>query len=84
MKKPPNTFTIEVGKSAIIGIEPGTMLTIALRGGKTYSASVEKVHKAMAAWHAKEHPTGKKRRRLFTSSQEMKKYRQNHPEEFRS
>jgi hypothetical protein len=34
-----------------------------------------------ARWHAKEHPTGKTRRRLFTSSEEMRRLRKEHPDD---
>ncbi len=54
MKKPERTFTVEVGESALIGISPKAMLGIALTGdGKVYSAPIERIHKAMAGWHAK-------------------------------
>jgi len=69
MKKPFRGFSIEVGKSAIIGIEPGSVLTISLGAdSKGYSAPIEKIHATLARWHAREHPTGKRRRRLFTST----------------
>jgi hypothetical protein len=74
MKTNNRTFAIEVGKSAIIGISPGsTPLTISLGGGKTYSAPIEKVHAALQRWHAREHPTGRKPRRFLTHSDQMKK-----------
>ena len=71
-------FMIDVGnskKTAFLGIEPGTMITIS-RGcdSKQYSAAIEKIHATLARWHAKEHPTGKRRRRLFTHSDQLKKY----------
>ena len=82
MKKPTSTFTLEVEKgSTLIGIPPGSAISITLGDGKVYSASIEKIHKAMAAWHAKANPTGKKHRRFFSSSEEMKKYLKEHPEE---
>jgi hypothetical protein len=67
-------FTISIGKSTIIGIEPGSTFTISSSGAdrKEYSAPIEKVHQTLARWHAKENPTGKKRRKLFKSSEEMR------------
>jgi hypothetical protein len=90
MKKSERSFTIEIRPegstkgSALLGIDEGSTLTISLGSGKQYSASIEKVHQALARWHAKEHPTGRKQRRLFTSSEEYRKYRREHPEEFQS
>lgn len=75
-----NTFTLEVGQSALIGIPRESLVTVALGDGKRYSAPIEKVHKALARWHAKEHPSGKKRRKLFTSSEEMRRLRKEHPD----
>ena len=73
MKKPPNTFTVEIdppGK-AWIGVERGKMIAISLGVGQQYTAPIEKVHATLARWHAKEHPSGKKRRKqLFSSSEE--------------
>ena len=48
-----------------MGIEPGTLVSIYLVTGKdtmTYSAPVEFVHAALARKHARENPSGKKRR----------------------
>jgi hypothetical protein len=81
MEKSERTFTIEVGKSTIIGISEESTLTIVLRGGKTYRAQVEKNHATMARWHAKEHPIGKKRRRLLTSSEQLRRLRKEHPDD---
>jgi hypothetical protein len=59
--------------SSIIGIPESAVLSIALGHGTRYSAPIERVHKAMAAWHSKEHPTGKHRRRkLLTSSEQLR------------
>jgi hypothetical protein len=64
----------------IIGISPGSMLTISLGvDHEQYSAPIEKIHQILARWHAKEHPTGKRRRRLFKSSEELRKFRKEHP-----
>ena len=82
MKNLPNTFTVEIdppGK-AWIGVERGKMIAISLGVGKVYTAPVEKVHATLARWHAKQHPIGKRRRRLFTSSEQMRKYRMEHPD----
>ena len=60
-------FVIEAGSSALIGIDPKTTISIRLGEGVKYSASVERIHKAMASWHAKQNPSGKTRRgRLLT------------------
>jgi hypothetical protein len=86
MKKPERSFVVEIDQKALLGVSPESVLSIKLintRTGKdtmTYSASVEKVHATLARWHAKEHPTGKRRRRLFTSSEQMRKYRMEHPD----
>jgi hypothetical protein len=88
MKKPPNMFTVEVhlpqrpGR-AFIGAELGFLLTISMNGGQQYSAPIEKVYATLQRWHAKANPTGKKRRRLFNDSEEYRKYKREHPEEFR-
>ena len=79
MKKPASTFTIEVeGGSTIINISPGRTLTIALAGGKQYTAPIEWIHAAMARKHQRENPTGKRRRRLLMSNEEMRRYRKEH------
>ena len=62
MKPARRHFVIEAGSSALIGIEPGTMISIRLGEGVKYSAPVERIHKAMASWHAKASPSGKTRR----------------------
>jgi hypothetical protein len=81
MKKSWRSFSFGVdGGKTFIGIEPGTVFVIALGGGSEYRAPIEKIHAAMGRWHAKEHPTGKKRRRLLTSSEEMRRYRKEHPD----
>ena len=85
LKKPPSLFMIDVGnskKTAFLGIEPGTMITVS-RGchSKQYSASIEFVHAALARQHARENPTGRKRRKLFTTSEQIRKYLQEHPGE---
>ena len=72
MKKPEKTFTLEVGQSALIGIPRESLVTIALRDGKRYCVSIEKLHATLARWHAKENPTGKHRRRLLVHSDQMK------------
>jgi hypothetical protein len=74
MKRHERTFSVEVGKgSSIIGIPADATLTIALGGGKQYSASVEKVHATLARWHAKANPNGKRRRRrLLTHSNQLR------------
>ena len=78
MKKSKHTFTLEVGNSALIGIKPGTTVTIALLDGKIYSAPIEKVHQALARMHQqknlamRENLTGKKRRRFITHSDQLK------------
>ena len=75
------TISIEPGGNSILGISPGHTLTIKLIGNRTnrdatmtYSAPVGKVHQAMARWHAKEHPSGKKRRRFLTHSDQLKNF----------
>jgi hypothetical protein len=86
MKKPERSFVVEIDQKAHLGVSPESVISISLinsRTGKdtmTYSASVEKVHATLARWHAKEHPTGKRRRRLLTSSEEMRRYRKEHPD----
>ena len=80
MKKPERSFVVEIDQQALLGVSPESMLTIKLinsRTGKdtmTYSASVEKVHATLARWHAKEHPSGKKRRRFITHSDQLKNF----------
>jgi hypothetical protein len=71
--KTSRSFIIEVeGGSAILGIEPGDMLSLSLRGGgKRYTASVEWLHATLARKHQRENPTGRKRRRLLTSSEQL-------------
>jgi hypothetical protein len=83
MKTPERTFMIEVSKSAIIGIPEGAMVGIALGHGKQYHAEIGKVHSALARWCARERPPEqrRKRRRLFKSSEELRRYRREHPEE---
>jgi hypothetical protein len=82
MKKTERSFTIEIKPegstkgSAVIGIDERSTLTIAFHGGKEYSAPIEKVHQALARWHAKEHPIGRKRRRFFRDSEELRAARQ--------
>ena len=68
MKKPYRFYNFGVdGAELIIGIEPGTTMIISLGRGIEYRASIERIHKAMAAWHAKEHPaTGKRKCRRFS------------------
>ena len=85
MKKSPKMFTVEVhppgrpGK-AWIGAECGQVLSINLipnRTGQepiTYSAPIEKIHATLARWHSKEHPTGRKRLRLFGISEEQYRF----------
>jgi len=76
MKKPASTFTIEVeGGSAILGIPPGAGISIALANGKRYTAPIEWIHAAMSRKHQRENPTGKHRRRLLMSNEEMRRYR---------
>jgi hypothetical protein len=59
MKKPLSTYTIKVeGGSTIIGIPPGHTLSIALAGGKVYSAPITWVHQTMARKFSRENPTG--------------------------
>ena len=53
------------------------MIAIRLGDGKDYTAPVEKVYATLQRWHARENPSGKKRRRLFTSSEEYRKYKGN-------
>jgi hypothetical protein len=65
-------FVIEAGSSALIGIEPKTTISIRLGEGVKYSAPIEKIHAAMRRWNAKQNPTGSKRRRFFTSSDQLK------------
>jgi hypothetical protein len=74
MKKSERHFVvgIEPGGSAIIGIDEANTLWIALGHGKTYRAPIERIHAAMARWHAKEHPTGKRSRRLLTHSDQLR------------
>jgi hypothetical protein len=63
MKKPHNYFMVEIdppGK-AWIGVEPGKMIAISLGVGKVYTAPIEKVYATLQRWHAKEHPSGRKR-----------------------
>ena len=96
MKKPSTMFTVEIhppGRSgkAWIGVECGQVFSIKLmenRTGKdnmTYSAPIEFAPCGIGAQTRKRESSGKKRRRLFTSSEE---YPENtatkHPEEFRS
>jgi hypothetical protein len=73
-----NSFTISINRgSTIIGIEPGSTFTISGGGNaKEYSAPIEKVHAALSRWHAKEHPTGRKRRRFSRDSEELRAARQ--------
>ena len=79
MKKPERSFVVEIEQTAHLGVSPESMLSIRLiptRTGKepmTYSAPIEFVHAALARKHARENPSGKKRRRLFTSSEEYPK-----------
>jgi hypothetical protein len=74
VKKPAHLFVIEAGSSHLIGIEPQTMITVGLMEGRRYTAPIERLHKAMASWHAKANPTGKRRRgRLLTSSDQPRK-----------
>jgi hypothetical protein len=86
MKKPERSFLVEIDQQAFLGVSPESVLSIKLinnRTGKepmTYSASVEFVHATLARKHARENPSGKKRRRFFTSSEEMRKFRREHPE----
>lgn len=90
MKKLERSFVVEIDQQALLGVCPESVLSIRLRDNRTghdtvtYSATIEKIHHTLARWHAKEHPTGQRRRRLFTSSEEFRKYRREHPEEFRS
>ena len=82
------TFVVEIDQKALLGVSPESVLSIRLRDNRTgddtvtYCATIEKIHQTLARWHSKEHPTGKRRRRLFTSSEEFRKYRREHPEEF--
>ncbi len=72
MKKPRNYYAIELNPPgrAWIGIEAGDTFAISM-GGKQYTAPVEKVYATLQRWQAKEHPSGKKRRKqLFSSSEE--------------
>jgi hypothetical protein len=67
MKKPERSFVVAIDQSAHLGVSPESVLSINLipnRTGKepmTYSAPIEKVYATLQRWHAKEHPTGKKR-----------------------
>ena len=76
MKKPESTFTISIepGGNSIIGIPPGRMLTIALAGGKQYTAQIEWIHAAMSRKFQRENPRSKhpRRRRLLTHSDQMR------------
>ena len=83
MKKPERTYTISIepGGNSIIGIPPGHTLSIKLIGNRTsrdatmtYSAPIGKIHTTLARWHQKEHPTGKKRRRFITHSDQLKNF----------
>jgi hypothetical protein len=86
MKKPERRFVVEIDQKALLGVSPDSVLSIRLSNSRTgketmaYSASVEKVHATLARWHAKEHPTGKRRRRLLTSSEQLRNYRMEHPD----
>jgi hypothetical protein len=67
MKKPERSFVVEIDQKALLGVSPESVLSINLipnRTGKepmTYSAPIEKVYATLQRWHAKEHPSGKKR-----------------------
>ncbi len=78
MKKPERTFTISIepGGNSIIGIPPGNSLSIALAGGKVYHAPIEWVHAAVSRRHLKANPGKPTRRRLLTSSAEMKDWKE--------
>jgi hypothetical protein len=54
------------------------------RDTKAYSGSIGQLHSYLARLSAKKHPTNKRRRKLFTSSEERRKYRREHPEELQS
>ena len=73
------SFAVEISPpgQAVLGIESGEMLAIS-RNGRAYTAPIDKIYATLQRWHAKEHPTGKRRRRLFTSSEQMRKYRMEH------
>jgi hypothetical protein len=65
MKKPSNYYGIEINPSHTkrlwIGIERGDTFAISLGGGQQYTAPIEKVYATLQRWHAKEHPSGRKR-----------------------
>jgi hypothetical protein len=74
MKSARRLYVIQAGSSHLIGIEPGTTVTVGLMEGKRYTAPIERIHKALASWHAKANPSGKTRRgRLLTSSDQLQK-----------
>ena len=87
MKKLERGFVVEVGQNALLGVSPESIVTIHLmnyragRGTTKYSATVEWLHTTLARKHQRENPTGRKRRRFFSSSEEMKKYLKEHPGE---
>ena len=61
-----------------LGCERGDMITITTERGIEYTAPLGKVYATVQRWHAKEHPTGRKRdRKLFgASEQEVRLERQ--------
>ena len=66
------SFAVEISPPGqlVFGIESGEMLAVS-RNGRRYTAPIDKVYATLQRWHAKEHPSGKKRRKqLFSSSEE--------------
>jgi hypothetical protein len=80
MKKLPNMFGVMIhppGRPGHqwLGCEASDMITIRTERGIEYTAPLGKVYATVQRWHAREHPTGRKRQipQIFGISEE--KYR---------
>ena len=78
MKKPERSFLIGTHKNGVISLTPTGRSSI---GCKTEEAPIEAVYAWMSRQRLKQNPTGRKRRRPFESSDELRAWLEEHPEE---
>jgi hypothetical protein len=77
MKKPTErSFVVETEAGNVLSLTP-----CSARRCRTERASLEATYAWMSRQRLKQHPIGRKRRRLFESSDELRAWLKEHPEE---